>query len=100
MSYRGTSRSKETLMRIPLALGVVTTIAVTTLAPSLSAQATAERPLTPPPAAERQAPGVETHLKRSEERRVGKEGRSQWAAYPVKKKKERRVQGEALEAYT
>ncbi len=44
-------------MRIPLALGVVTTIAVTTLAPSLSAQAT------PPPAPERQAPGVETHLK-------------------------------------
>src|SRR6266536_1681371 len=54
---------KETLMRIPLALGVGTTIAVTTLAPSLSAQATAERPLTPPPAPERQAPRVETHLK-------------------------------------
>ncbi len=50
-------------MRIPLALCVVTTIAVTTLAPSLSAQATPERPLTPPPAPERQAPGVETHLK-------------------------------------
>src|SRR2546422_4302562 len=50
-------------MRIPLALGLVTTIAVTTLAPALSAQATAERPLTPPPAPERQAPGVETHLK-------------------------------------
>ena len=53
---------KETLMRIPLALGVVTAIAVTTLAPSLSAQATAERPLTPPPAPERQAPAVETNL--------------------------------------
>ena len=34
-------------MRIPLTLGVVTTIAVTTLLPPLSAQATAERPLTP-----------------------------------------------------
>ena len=53
----------ETLMRIPLALGVVTTIAVTTLMPSLSAQATAERPLTPAPAPERQAPAVEKNLK-------------------------------------
>ena len=50
-------------MRIPLALGVVTTIAVTTLMPSLSAQATAERPLTPAPAPERQAPAVEKNLK-------------------------------------
>jgi len=63
MNYKHHLSIKETLMRIPLALCVVTTIAVTTLAPSLSAQATAERPLTPPPAPERQAPGVETHLK-------------------------------------
>jgi predicted ester cyclase len=52
-------------MRIPLSLafGLVTTVAVTILAPSVCAQATAERPMTPPPAPERQAPAVEQKLK-------------------------------------
>src|SRR6201997_5804799 len=42
--------------------------------------------------------GAYAAIRRSEERRVGKEGRSRWSPYQLKKKKEKRDEGEKVQS--